>query len=113
MIAYASWHGAADATVLDLVGIQDHLLLLPDTDSGGALDVARCARRSKSVQVDRALTASLGVASYPTDALDSDTGEHGRLRPLRREGLRAYRVEFARPSSAAVAQAELSSSRID
>jgi GGDEF domain-containing protein len=52
-------------------------LLLPDTDSGGALDVAEKMRTAIEKidvpQVDRAVTASLGVASYPTDALDSDT----------------------------------------
>jgi GGDEF domain-containing protein len=35
--------------------------------------VRAAIEKSVVPQVDRAITASLGVASYPTDALDSDT----------------------------------------
>jgi GGDEF domain-containing protein len=66
----------------------------------------------QGLQVDRAVTASLGVASYPTDALDSDTlVRMADCALYAAKGAGRNRVELAMPSSAAADQAELSSSR--
>ena len=58
-------------------GGEEFLILLPDTDSEGAIDAAEKVRAAIAMidvpQVDREITASLGVAVFPTDALDADT----------------------------------------
>jgi diguanylate cyclase (GGDEF)-like protein len=97
-------------------GGEEFLMLLPDTDDEGGLDVAEKVRAAIEKidvpQVDRAITASLGVATYPTDALDSDTLVRMADRALyAAKGAGRNRVELAMPSSAAADQAELSSSR--
>jgi len=57
-------------------GGEEFLVLLPDTDGQGALALAeklRCAIAAiDAVGVDHEVTASFGVACYPTDALDGD-----------------------------------------
>ncbi len=95
-------------------GGEEFLVLLPDTDSEGALDAAEKVRAAIEKidlpQVDHAVTASLGVATYPTDALDSDTLVRMADRALyaaKRAG--RNRVELAMPSSDAAELAELSS----
>jgi len=58
-------------------GGEEFVVMLPDTDSAGALRVAehlRQAMHSLSFPgVTREVTASFGVASYPDDALDGET----------------------------------------
>ncbi|HEX5910578.1 MAG TPA: GGDEF domain-containing protein, partial [Thermoleophilaceae bacterium] len=58
-------------------GGEEFLMLLPDTDQEGGLEAAEKVREAiqglELAQVDRAITASLGVASFPGDAMDSDT----------------------------------------
>jgi diguanylate cyclase (GGDEF)-like protein len=92
-------------------GGEEFLILLPGTDSAGALQAAekvRAAIEKIAVsQVDRPITASLGVAAYPTDALDSDTLVRMADRALyaaKRAG--RNRVELAMPSSGAADLAE-------
>jgi len=94
-------------------GGEEFLLLLPDTDSQGSLDAAEQVRTAietiKLPQVDGVVTASLGVATYPTDALDSGTLVRMADRALyAAKAAGRNRVELAMPSSAAAAQAELS-----
>jgi diguanylate cyclase (GGDEF)-like protein len=98
-------------------GGEEFLILLPDTDSEGALDTAEKLRAAIETidvpQVDRTITASLGVATYPTDALDSDTLVRMADRALyAAKGAGRNRVELAMPSSEAADQAELTSSRV-
>jgi diguanylate cyclase (GGDEF)-like protein len=58
-------------------GGEEFIVMLPDTDRAGALRVAehlRQAMHSLSVPgITRPITASLGVATYPDDALEGDT----------------------------------------
>ena len=58
-------------------GGEEFVVMLPDTDRAGALRVAehlRQAMHSLSFPgVQRAITASFGVAAYPDDALDGET----------------------------------------
>lgn len=58
-------------------GGEEFLMLLPDTDAQGAVQVAQKVREAIAQvavpQVDRAITASLGVATYPYDAADADS----------------------------------------
>jgi diguanylate cyclase (GGDEF)-like protein len=58
-------------------GGEEFLMLLPDTDQSGALQVAEKLRRGIGAlefqQPDLAVTASFGIATYPLDALDSDS----------------------------------------
>jgi diguanylate cyclase (GGDEF)-like protein len=96
-------------------GGEEFLILLPDTDSEGALISAERVRAAIETievpQVDRAITASLGVATYPADALDSDTLVRMADRALyaaKRAG--RNRVALAMPSAEAADLAELSSS---
>jgi len=81
-------------------------MLLPDTDGEGALDAAEKVRAAIEkidvAQVDRAITGSLGVATFPTDALDADTLVRMADRALyAAKGAGRNRVEVAMPSSAA------------
>jgi diguanylate cyclase (GGDEF)-like protein len=92
-------------------GGEEFLILLPGTDSAGALQAAEKVRMAIEKiavsQVDRPITASLGVAAYPTDALDSDTLVRMADRALyaaKRAG--RNRVELAMPSSEAADLAE-------
>jgi diguanylate cyclase (GGDEF)-like protein len=92
-------------------GGEEFLILLPGTDSAGALQAAEKVRvaieKIAVSQVDRPITASLGVAAYPTDALDSDTLVRMADRALyaaKRAG--RNRVELAMPSSEAADLAE-------
>ncbi len=94
-------------------GGEEFLVLLPDTDSDGALDAAEKLRAAIAKidvrQVDRAVSASLGVAGYPTDALDSDTLVRMADRALyAAKAAGRNRVELAMPSSAAADLAETS-----
>jgi diguanylate cyclase (GGDEF)-like protein len=56
-------------------GGEEFLMLLPDTDQTGALEVAEKLRRGIEAlefqQADLRVTASFGIATYPLDALDS------------------------------------------
>lgn len=90
-------------------GGEEFLLLLPDTDHQGGVEAAEKVRAAIAAldvsQVDEQVTASLGVATYPVDALDGD----GLLRMADRalytaKGAGRNRVEVARPSSEAVEQ---------
>ena len=58
-------------------GGEEFLMLLPDTDHEGGLKAAEKVREAvqalQVTQVDGPITASLGVAAYPGDAMDSDT----------------------------------------
>jgi len=58
-------------------GGEEFVVLLPDTDRAGAMRVAehlRQAMHSLSLAgITRGVTASFGVATYPDDALDSET----------------------------------------
>ena len=96
-------------------GGEEFLILMPDTDSEGALEAAEKLRAAIQAidlpQVDRPITASLGVASYPTDALESDTLVRMADRALySAKGAGRNRVELAMPSSGAADLAEFSSS---
>jgi len=87
-------------------GGEEFLMLLPDTDGEGALDAAEKVRAAIEkidvAQVDRAITGSLGVATFPTDALDADTLVRMADRALyAAKGAGRNRVEVAMPSSAA------------
>ena len=93
---------------------REFLILLPDTDIERALGVAEKVRaaieRINLPQVDRAVSASLGVAGYPTDALDSDTLVRMADRALyAAKAAGRNRSELATPSSAVADQAELAS----
>jgi diguanylate cyclase (GGDEF)-like protein len=59
------------------LGGEEFLLLLPDTDQLGALEVAEKVRRAIAqidiARVDREITASLGIATYPLDATDGES----------------------------------------
>jgi diguanylate cyclase (GGDEF)-like protein len=95
-------------------GGEEFLILLPDTDSEGALNTAEKLRAAvqtvEVAQVDREITASLGVATYPTDALDSDTLIRMADRALySAKGAGRNRVELAMPSSEASDLATLAS----
>ena len=96
-------------------GGEEFLILMPDTDSEGALEAAEKLRAAIQAidlpQVDRPITASLGVASYPTDALESDTLVRMADRALySAKGAGRNRVELAMPSSGAADLAEFASS---
>ena len=85
-------------------GGEEFLILLPDTDTEGALDAAEKVRAAiakiEVPQVDREITGSLGVATYPTDALDSDTLVRMADRALyAAKGAGRNRVELAMASS--------------
>ncbi|HYI37301.1 MAG TPA: diguanylate cyclase [Thermoleophilaceae bacterium] len=58
-------------------GGEEFLMLLPDTDHEGGLQAAEKVREAVQgldlAQVDGPVTASLGVAAFPADAMDSDT----------------------------------------
>ena len=75
-------------------GGEEFLLLLPDTDSEGALRSAEAVRAAVGAvsvpSVDRQVTTSVGVAVLGEDGIDGDT-----LDALRRP--RALRREVARP----------------
>ena len=94
-------------------GGEEFLLLLPDTDSQGALEAAEKVRaaieKTDLPHLDLAVTASLGVAAYPTDALDSETLVRMADRALyAAKAAGRNRIELATPSSAAADLAELS-----
>lgn len=95
-------------------GGEEFLILLPDTDSEGALDTAEKVRAAIQTidvpHVDQPITASLGVATYPADALDSDTLVRMADRALySAKGAGRNRVEIAMPSSDAADLAGLAS----
>ena len=95
-------------------GGEEFLVLLPDTDGQGALDAAEKVRAAIEgialPNLDRAVTASLGVAAYPTDALDSETLVRMADRALyAAKAAGRNRSELATPSSAVADQAELAS----
>jgi diguanylate cyclase (GGDEF)-like protein len=58
-------------------GGEEFLMLLPDTEHSGALEVAEKLRRGIEAlefqQPDLEVAASFGIATYPLDALDSDS----------------------------------------
>jgi diguanylate cyclase (GGDEF)-like protein len=58
------------------LGGEEFLLLLPDTDRTGALEVAEKVRTAIAqldiARVEREITASLGIATYPMDAVDGE-----------------------------------------
>ena len=58
-------------------GGEEFLLLLPSTDQNGALELCEKVRHAISQlefqQPDLKVTASFGIATYPLDALDSDS----------------------------------------
>ena len=92
-------------------GGEEFLILLPDTDSEGAIDAAEKVRAAIAMidvpQVDREITASLGVAVFPTDALDADTLVRMADRALyAAKGAGRNRVELAMPSSDAAEREE-------
>lgn len=66
-----------DSDFVGRSGGEEFLLLLPDTDREGARVVAEKVRRFIEQitvpQVDRVISASLGVAAYPLDAIDGDS----------------------------------------
>ena len=85
-------------------GGEEFLLLLPDTDHQGGLEAAEKVRAAIAAldvsQVDAPITASLGVATYPVDALDAD----GLVRKADRalyaaKGAGRNRVELTSPSA--------------
>jgi diguanylate cyclase (GGDEF)-like protein len=93
-------------------GGEEFLMLLSDTGNDGALEAAEKVRAAIEkidvAQVDQLITASLGVATYPTDALDSDTLVRMADRALyaaKRAG--RNRVDLATPSSEAADQADI------
>jgi diguanylate cyclase (GGDEF)-like protein len=95
-------------------GGEEFLMLLPDSDSEGALDAAEKVRAAIQTidvpQVEGTITASLGVASYPADALDSDRLVRMADRALyAAKGAGRNRVELAMPSSEAADRAEVAS----
>jgi diguanylate cyclase (GGDEF)-like protein len=59
------------------IGGEEFILLLPDTDERGALEVAEKVRQAVAqidiARVDRDITASLGIATYPLNAADADS----------------------------------------
>jgi len=92
-------------------GGEEFLVLLPDTNSDGALDAAEKVRaaiaRIDVPQVERGITASVGVATYPMDALDSDTLVRMADRALyAAKGAGRNRVEVAKLSSAEAGETE-------
>ncbi len=92
-------------------GGEEFVMLLPDTDSAGALLAAekvRAAIEATTVErVDRAITASLGVAAFPQDALDGESLIRMADRALyAAKGAGRNRVELAMSSSDAAEQAE-------
>ena len=58
------------------LGGEEFVLLLPDTDQAGALEVAEKVRNAIAqldiARVEREITASLGIATYPLDATDGE-----------------------------------------
>jgi diguanylate cyclase (GGDEF)-like protein len=58
-------------------GGEEFVALLPDTDSAGAIDAAEKLRAAVAAvtpaRLDRKVTASFGVATYPADATDPET----------------------------------------
>jgi diguanylate cyclase (GGDEF)-like protein len=58
-------------------GGEEFLMLLPDTDHEGALEVAEKLREGIEAlefqPIDLKVTASFGIATYPLDALDADS----------------------------------------
>ncbi|MBE2320616.1 diguanylate cyclase [Solirubrobacter sp. CPCC 204708] len=59
------------------LGGEEFVLLLPDTDQDGALEVAEKVRNAVAqidiARVEREITASLGIATYPLDATDGES----------------------------------------
>ena len=93
-------------------GGEEFLILLPDTEIDGALQTAEKVRAAIQTidvpKVERQITASCGVAAYPTDALDADTLVRMADRALySAKGAGRNRVELAMPSSEAADLAAL------
>ena len=93
-------------------GGEEFLILLPDTDTDGALQTAEKVRAAIETidvpKVEGKVTASCGVAAYPTDALDADTLVRMADRALyAAKAAGRNRVELAMPSSEAADLAEL------
>jgi diguanylate cyclase (GGDEF)-like protein len=87
-------------------GGEEFLVLLPNTDSAGALVAAEKLRAAVEkldvLQVEQVVTASFGVAAYPVDALDADALVRMADRALyAAKGAGRNRVELAMPSSEA------------
>jgi diguanylate cyclase (GGDEF)-like protein len=85
-------------------GGEEFLILLPDTDRGGAVEVAEKIRQAiehAEMPVIGGLTGSLGVAALPEDALDPDQLIRKADRALYAAKARGRnRVEAAQPSGA-------------
>jgi diguanylate cyclase (GGDEF)-like protein len=97
-------------------GGEEFLMLLPDTDAEGGLDAAEKVRAAiEKIDVplvEMAITASLGVATYPRDAVDSDTLVRMADRALyAAKNAGRNRVQLATPSSHTADLAEVASGR--
>ena len=98
-------------------GGEEFLMLLPDTDAEGGLDAAEKVRAAiEKIDVplvEMAITASLGVAAYPKDAVDSDTLVRMADRALyAAKNAGRNRVQLATPSSHTADLAEVAPSRV-
>ncbi len=90
-------------------GGEEFLILLPDTDHEGGLDTAEKVREAVEaldvVQVDAPITASLGVAAYPADAIDAEALVRMADRALyAAKGAGRNRVMLAMPEVSAAPQ---------
>ncbi len=76
-VGVALRNAVRDSDFVGRYGGEEFLILLPSTDTDGALQVAEAARVAISairvVTIDRRVTASAGVATLPQDAGDSVT----------------------------------------